>query len=1030
MNPERLQQIDGIFQSAIDLPPERRREFLDQACANDPALRSEVESLITSLEQSGDFIEGSASDVAASLLEGESLRGRQVAQFLVGELLGRGGMGDVYSATDKMGRRVALKVLAPRLVQDRQHVVRFLQEARAVLALNHPNIVTVYDIGEADGVYYIASELIEGETLRTMLARGIPGLAQSVEIAIQFCTALAAAHDKGIVHRDIKPENVMLRSDGYVKVLDFGIAKLTEQFGELDRPDAAQGVALSTVAGLVMGTTPYMAPEQARGARVDARTDVWSCGVLLYELLSGQEPFSGGGTADVLARILEREPAPLASLVDGLPAELQRIVTRALRKKPEDRYPAMAEMLADLKSLRQELEFGEKFKRLQSLPTGAVFLSYASQDAEAAARIGEALRAAGVEVWLDRSELRGGDAWDSQIKKQIHDCALFLPIISAHTNARTEGYFRREWKLATRRLLDIADDAAFLVPVVIDDTREADARVPEEFLGVQWTWLPGGETTPAYAQRVRQLVGLDPVLLPMAKAAARGAIEPSAQSPGSAQPSATLLVRRFRLPLIVLLLGALALAAVWFAGPSFKSSNIESVAVLPFANATGDPEFEYLSDGVTESLINALGQLPGLSVKARSMVFRYKGKDADPKEVASTLSVEAVVNGRLERRGDRLMLSVALANGSDGDHLWGERYDSTMTDLVEVQSGMARDIAQRLHKRLSGADEQVVTQAFTSSGEAYQLYLRGRYHVQKVALPEVQKGIQYLEQATAIDPSYALAYVGLADAYRTASAADIEASQVVPKAKLAAEKAVQIDGNIASAHAQLGILAIWYDWDTLAAERHFKRALELDPDSAEAHMYYAHLRSNQGRHEEALREAERALELEPFNSRYSALTGQFLVHAGREDDAIARLQTIIALDPNHLLARMFIATAYIEKEMYAEAIAESRIAVDKTRRRISHALGILGYALAKSGDVVQARAVLDEMVTASRSRYVSPYSVALVYNALGEPDETFAWLERGFQARDHKMNLLKVDPKWNNLHDDPRFADLVRRIGF
>ena len=474
----------------------------------------------------------------------------------------------------------------------------------------------------------------------------------------------------------------------------------------------------------------------------------------------------------------------------------------------------------------------------------------------------------------------------------------------------------------------------------------------------------------------------------------------------------------------------LALAVAYFATPWFRSPSIRSVAVLPFVNATGDPELEYLSDGVTESLINALGQLPDLSVKARSMVFRYKGKDADPQEVASALAVDAVVNGRIERRGDRLMLSLALAKGEDGDHLWGERYDSTMTDLVAVQSGMARDIAERLHTRLSGADEQRIAQSYAASGEAYQLYLKGRYHVQKVALPEIQKGIQYLEQATAIDPNYALAYVGLSDAYRTASAVDVTPAQVVPNAKAAAERAVRIDPDLSSAHSQLGILAIWYDFDPQAAERHFKRALKLDPGSAEAHIYLAHLRSNQGRHEEAIREAEHALKLEPFNSRFNALTGQFLVHAGRPDDAIARLQATIALDPNHVLARLFIATAYVEQEKYAEAIAEVQVAVDRTRRRLTHPLGVLGFALARSGDVAQARAVLGELVTASQSRYVSPYSVALVFNALGERDETFAWLERGFEVDDHKMNLLKVDPKWKNLHGDSRFEDLVKRIGF
>ena len=457
---------------------------------------------------------------------------------------------------------------------------------------------------------------------------------------------------------------------------------------------------------------------------------------------------------------------------------------------------------------------------------------------------------------------------------------------------------------------------------------------------------------------------------------------------------------------------------------------IESVAVLPFVNASGDAGLDYVSDGLTESLINALARLPGLSVKARSLVFRYKGKEIDPQEVASALSVQSVVSGRMEQHGDRLMFSLGLVNGRNGDQIWGERYDSTITDLVGLQTEIARDLARKLQVHLSGADEQKVTKAYTSSGEAYQLYLQGRYHVQKVALPEIQTGIHYLEQATAIDPDYALAYVGLADAYRTSSAGDIAAELVVPKAIEAAEKAVQIDDSLATAHAQLGVLAIWYDWDPLAAERHFKRALQLDPKNADAHIYYAHLLSNQGRHEEALKEAVRARELEPFNPRISALEAQFLMHAGHTDEALTRLQATLGIDPNHLLAHVFAAGAYIEKRMYPEAIAEATKATEITHRTMSHPLGLLGCALAKSGKEAEARAVLAELLTASQSRYVSPYSVALIYNALGERDEALAWLERGFEARDHKMNLLKVDQKWSNLYGDPRFEDLVRRIGF
>ena len=626
-----------------------------------------------------------------------------------------------------------------------------------------------------------------------------------------------------------------------------------------------------------------MSPEQARGVHVDVRTDVWSCGAVLYEILTGHVPFAGGSAAEVLAKVLEHEPASLASLVKDPPAELQRIVTKALMKEPGDRYQTITQILADLKALKQDIEFSAKLQRLNS--TG------------------------------------GGTA------------QAFAPAST----------------------------------------------------------LPGTDSAP-------------------------GGIKPYR--------------RGVLLMLSVAVVAVVAVSVGLVRNPFYRWGDIKSVAVLPLVNASGDPGLDYLSDGMTESLINALARLPDLSVKARSAVFRFKGKEVEPQEVASALSVQAVVGGRMEQHGDTLTLYLSLMNGSDGSQIWGERYDSAMADLVVLQSEIGRDIARKLQTRLSGADEQKVTKEYTSSGEAYQLYLKGRYHVQKVALPEIQTGIYFLEQATAIDPNYALAYVGLADAYRTATAADIPAALMVPKAKQAAEKAVQIDDGLAAAHAQLGMLAIWYDWDQRVAERQFKRALDLDPNNADAHAYYAHLLSNQGRHAEAFREAERARELEPFNTRINALEGQFLTHAGRTDEALARLQATIAMDPNHVLPHIFAASAYIEKRMFDEAISEARRAADITHRTMAHPMGLLGCALAMSGHRAEARAVLEELLTASRSRHVSPYGIALIYNALGEHDETLAWLDRGFEERDHKMNLLKVDPKWNNLHGDPHFQDLVRRIGF
>jgi tetratricopeptide (TPR) repeat protein len=335
----------------------------------------------------------------------------------------------------------------------------------------------------------------------------------------------------------------------------------------------------------------------------------------------------------------------------------------------------------------------------------------------------------------------------------------------------------------------------------------------------------------------------------------------------------------------------------------------------------------------------------------------------------------------------------------------------------------------RLRQRLSGADEQRLTKTYTANPEAYQLYLKGHYHVLKLTPPEIQTGISYFEQAIDIDPSYALAYVGLADAYRSALSSDTPPAEFLPKAKVAAQKAIGIEDTLADAHAELGFIIFWYDWDWNAAENQFKRALELDPNDADTHLFYAHLLSNIGRHAEGLAEVKRARELEPLNLRTSALEGQFLIHAGRTDEALASLQRIIELQPNFAFAHLFASSAYIEKGMFADAIAEARKATELNGAN-SHSVAFLGYALAKSGKTAEARAELEGLLKRSTERYVPPYYIALVYNGLGARAETLAWMERGYKERDAKMVFLKVEPKWNNLRSDPRFQDLERRVGF
>jgi TolB-like protein/DNA-binding winged helix-turn-helix (wHTH) protein/Tfp pilus assembly protein PilF len=484
--------------------------------------------------------------------------------------------------------------------------------------------------------------------------------------------------------------------------------------------------------------------------------------------------------------------------------------------------------------------------------------------------------------------------------------------------------------------------------------------------------------------------------------------------------------------LIALLAGSLGIAGffIYRSVASKPARRIESIAVLPFKNESGNRDLEYLSDGVTETLINNLSQLSDLSVKARSSVFRYKDKAIEPTTVAAELSVQAILNGRLVQRGDNLTLYLSLVDGRSGNQIWGEQYDRKLTDLVALQNEIARNVSRKLGARLSGAEEQKVARNYTENAEAYQLYLKGRYQVLKQKRSETQKGIGYFEQAIAVDPSYALAYVGLAEANRALSlSGEMRATEYMPKAKASAQKAIEIDDTLAEAHSALGFIVFWYDWDWNEAEKQCRRALELDPNSADSHLVYAHLLSNTGRHAEALVEAKRARELDPLNLRTNALEGQFLIHAGRSDEALDRLQKTFELDSNYWFAHVFASSAYIEKRMFAEAVAEAQRARDLSEEN-AQPLAFLGYALAKSGKQAEARAALEELLKRSTDHYVPAYYIAMIYCGLDQRNEAFAWLERAYEQRDPRMVFLKVEPKWNDLRADPRFQSLLRRVGF
>jgi len=476
----------------------------------------------------------------------------------------------------------------------------------------------------------------------------------------------------------------------------------------------------------------------------------------------------------------------------------------------------------------------------------------------------------------------------------------------------------------------------------------------------------------------------------------------------------------------VVLVTLIGLCGYWYLRPT-AAKQINSLAVMPFSNDSGTPDAEYLSDGITDTLINSLSKIPGLNVKARSSVFRYKGRNVEPATVGKDLSVKAVLTGRVVQRGDGLSLYLSLVDTETGDQIWGENYDRKLADIVAVQKEITEDVSQKLQLRLSGADVQRATKNYTNDPEAYQLYLRGRHHVLKSTQPDIEIAIKYFQQAIDRDPSYAMAYVGLADAYR-APVLESFPLEALTKSKAAVQKALEIDDTLSDAHAILGFIIFWYEWNWVASEAELKRAIELDPKNADAHIFYAHLLSNTARHDEALKEARLARELDPLNVRTCALEGEFLLHAGHVDEGLARLKSTIELDPNNWMAHLFSTSVYIEKGMFDDAIAEGR----KTTEIHPHSrsFSFLGYALAKSGRKREANEELQKIFDEQNGRWISPYSIAMLYNGLDDREQTYKWLEKGLVDRDPRMVFLKVEPKWNNLRSDPHFQEISRKAGF
>jgi serine/threonine-protein kinase len=871
-------------------------------------LRRKVEALLASENSPKNFLDTPPESLAAEMFaereQQTSIIDREIGHYKIKELLGKGGMGEVYLAKDtKLNRKVALKFLSVSLNGDENLLRRFEREAKTASALNHPNILTVYEIGQFENQHFIVTEYIKGETLRDRLRREPLDLRETLDVALQIVHALNAAHGAGIVHRDIKPENVMLRDDSLAKVLDFGLAKLTEKKTEIAEPEDATRAQVKTTPGMVMGTVAYMSPEQARGKEVDERADIWSLGVVLYEMIAGRLPFEGETTTDALGLILHKDPPPLTHLGTHIPAELDRIVTKALRKDKEERYQVVKDLGLDLKSLKQRLEFEAEFNR-----TGAPERSSQTRGAATASEVGTA-----------------GSGGTSQIAARPTGQVAGSDI---HKTSSAE-YIVTEIKRHKRSAALVL--AAFVLAI----------------LGVGYTYFMGS-----------------------------------------------------------------------------SKASINSVAVMPFVNVGKDPNTEYLSDGISESLINNLSQLAQLKVIARSSTFRYKGKEIDPEEVAKALGVAAIVTGRIVQRGDDLQVSVELINALDKTQMWGEQYNRRAADLQAVQAEIARAVSEKLRLRLTGAQEQQITKQATENPEAYQLYLTGLFYARKGNIENNKKALDYYTQAVALDPKFALAYTSMAVTYSNLTSSGADPTEMLAKGRAAAQKALELDDSLAEAHAALAIIKR-DEWDWSGADNEFKRAIELNPNLAAAHGNYALYLSRMGRAAEALPEIKRAQELDPLRIAIKSGEAEILYHARRYDEAIQVNQNVIRMQPDYANAHIYSGFAYAAKGQYAEAIAAYQKDISISGETPS-TLCFLGYAYAMSGKRDEALAILGKLMT---KEHISPVELAILYVGLGDKEAALESLERAYQAHHPQMQYLKVQPHHDALRSEVRFQDLMRRVG-
>jgi serine/threonine protein kinase/tetratricopeptide (TPR) repeat protein len=879
MGDQRLQRVDEVFQAAIDLPPDHRAGFLESACLNDDELRVEVESLLSAHEEAGDFIEEPPSDVAASLFQAS--RPKQVGPYIIEKLLGAGGMGEVYLAEDtRLNRKVAIKFLTPNSLDNEQANRRLLQEARAAAKLDHPNVCAIYEVGESDPLY-IVMPYVEGETLDVKMKQSTLGLPAALKVATQVADAVAEAHAQNIIHRDIKPANIIMTSRGQAKVMDFGLAKITTSE---PMESEARKKSLLTTPGMIMGTLPYMSPEQVKGEKVDARSDIFSFGVLVYEMLTGKQPFACDSAAATAAAILTTDPVSLCEVLPNAPKELQRIVHKCLEKDRQRRYQTMQDVASDLHNAHE---------------------------------------------------------------------------------LKTEENSRRP-------------------PTEIAPSQNSSARLPN----------------------------------------------PARQSTRLSRP-----LRATAAALIVTVIaGTLIFISYRRQAPISSTSPIKSLAVLPLNNLSGDATQEYFADGMTEAVIAGLGRISALRVISRTSVMQYKASRKSLPEIADELKVDAIVEGSVQRSGDRVRITVQLIRAATDQPFWTQTYDRELRDVLAFQSEVAGAITREIQIKLTPQEQARLSIGRTVDSEAYDYYLRGKSHAAILTDSENQTAIEMLEHAVALDPSFAIAFAELARAYtRRLNSFAPEEKQWEQKAFTAIEKALSLDADLAEAHLARGLL-LWTHANHFPHERviqEYRAALSLNPNLDEAHhqlcVVYLHI----GLFDEALQEIQTAVAINPSNTYAQYRVGMVYLYQGRAEEALAVFRKYQATQ----------ASAYSDYQtIWALSVlgrrGEAWKSVEESRRQDSEdPAGAMNSAAAMlavaDGDRRKAEDLIGTALRGKEKGFIhfhhTAYNIACAYALMNRPQQAIEWLQKAADDGLPCYSLFANDHNLDNLRQDPRFITFLAK---